>query len=90
MAKAIDVTLVTSDDNSEIKMQSNMHELSRLSVPTDSNLQKYPAEIALNKLFVGVDFKFLLSEWWHFEDDDSRITQTEAKSLSKKTLKLAN
>ena len=68
IAKAIDVTLVTSDDNQEIATQTKMHELSGNSIPTSTAISKYRGELALNYLFTNAGFYFLPSEWWHFED----------------------
>ena len=68
IAKAIDVTLVTSDDNQEISTQTKMHELSGDSVPTKEKVNKYRGELALNYLFTNSGMYFLPSEWWHFED----------------------
>lgn len=68
VAKAVDVTLVNSDDNQEIATQSLMHELSSMSVPTEEKVNKYVGELALNSLFINSGFKYLISEWWHFED----------------------
>lgn len=68
LAKAVDVTLVNSDDNQEIATQSLMHELSSMSVPTETQVNKYLGELSLNYLFTNSGFKYLISEWWHFED----------------------
>lgn len=68
IAKAIDVTLVFSDDNQEIPTQSTMHELSGNSIPTKQKVDNNKGELALNYLFTNSGFKFLPSEWWHFED----------------------
>ena len=68
IAKAIDVTLVTSDDNQEIATKTKMHELSGNSIPTTSAVNTYRGELALNYLFTNSGFYFLPSEWWHFED----------------------
>ena len=68
LAKAIDVTLVFSDDNQEIPTQSSMHELSGDSIPTKQQVDNNKGELALNYLFTNSGFMFLPSEWWHFED----------------------
>ena len=71
LAKAIDVTLVFSDDNQEIPTQSSMHELSGNSIPTKQQVDSNKGELALNYLFTNNGFMFLPSEWWHFEDNQN-------------------
>ena len=68
VAKAIDTTMVFSDDNQEIPTQSKMHELSGNSIPTQAAVDNNKGELALNYLFTNSGFYFLPSEWWHFED----------------------
>ena len=68
VAKAIDTTMVFSDDNQEIPTQSKMHELSGNSIPTQAAVDSHKGELALNYLFTNSGFYFLPSEWWHFED----------------------
>ena len=68
VAKAIDTTMVFSDDNQEIPTQSKMHELSGNSIPTKAQVDSHKGELALNYLFTNSGFYFLPSEWWHFED----------------------
>ena len=68
VAKAVDVSMVTKDDNQEISTQTPMHELSGWAIPTNTEVNKYPSEIAMNSLFTNSGFHYLISEWWHFED----------------------
>ena len=68
VAKAIDTTMVFSDDNQEIPTQSKMHELSGNSIPSQAAVDNNKGELALNYLFTNSGFYFLPSEWWHFED----------------------
>ena len=71
LAKAIDVTLVTIDDNQDVPTQSKMHELSANSIPTKTGVDNNKAELALHNLFMDAGFYFLPSEWWHFEDQNN-------------------
>lgn len=66
---ALDMTLVDLKTNKELKMQTDMHDLSIYSV-TDYNNENANM-FAL--VMVKNGFHPLESEWWHFQDDDSKI-----------------
>ena len=65
---ALDLTLVKADSDEELKMQSNMHDLSFNSIRALNNDN---AQL-LNKYMTGAGFNDLSSEWWHFQDDETR------------------
>lgn len=50
-------------------MQSSMHDLSWYSALSNNNEN---AEL-LRRYMTGAGFNGLSSEWWHFQDDESRI-----------------
>lgn len=65
---ALDLTLCDPETGEDLKMQSNIHDLSYHSVISNNNdnanlLAKYMKEGGFNGLS---------SEWWHFQDDDTR------------------
>ena len=65
---ALDLTLYDPETGEDLKMQSNIHDLSYHSVILNNNdnanlLAKYMKEGGFNGLS---------SEWWHFQDDDTR------------------
>ncbi len=63
---AMDMTLVNKDG--ELPMQSDMHDLSWYSeTKQNRNNANTLARIMKNAGFVG-----LVSEWWHFQDDDTK------------------
>lgn len=66
---AIDMTLVDLKTKKELKMQTKMHDLSIYST-TDYNNEN--AKL-LSKIMTKQGFHPLESEWWHFQDDDSKI-----------------
>lgn len=66
---AIDMTLVDSNKNEEIKMQTSMHNLSVLSVVDYNN--EYANLLA--KVMKKNGFSPLRSEWWHFQDNSAKI-----------------
>lgn len=65
---ALDLTIQDRDSNSELGMQSPMHDLSYRSVIAANNEN---AEL-LKKYMMDVGFNNLSSEWWHFQDDETR------------------
>ena len=77
VGKAVDVSIVSSDDNADIPTQTAMHELSGWAVPTDAKVNQYPGEIAMNSLFTNAGFNYLISEWWHFEDVRASVSGLE-------------
>lgn len=73
---ALDLTLEDADTGKEIPMQCAIHDLSHYAVlrkNTDS------ANI-LSKLMQNAGFGTLVSEWWHFQDNDALDT-LELKAL---------
>lgn len=65
---ALDLTLVKIDSDEELEMQSKMHDLSFRSIRALNNDN---AQL-LNKYMTGAGFNDLSSEWWHFQDDETR------------------
>ena len=66
---ALDMTLVDLETNKELEMQTKMHDLSIYSV-TDYNNEN--ADM-LAKIMSKNGFFPLESEWWHFQDDNSKV-----------------
>lgn len=69
MGIAMDLTLERADNGEELEMQTRMHDLSCYSILTRNNNNA-------NRLFNymhGAGFNGLTSEWWHFQDDGTRI-----------------
>ena len=65
---AMDLTMVSLETGKEIDAQSSIHDLSRYSVTTDNNKNtEYLADI-----MTGAGFSPLVSEWWHFQDNETR------------------
>lgn len=69
MGIALDLTLLTSEGE-ELPMQSDMHDLSWYSV-TPENTE---AASMLSQYMTEAGFHTLLSEWWHFQDNETRDT----------------
>lgn len=67
---AVDLTLEELDTGKELKMQTSMHDLSRYSVLSRNNT----AANTLAKIMKDAGFGDLTSEWWHFQDNESRST----------------
>ncbi len=67
MGIALDLTLETIDGQ-ELQMQTQMHDLSVYSVLERNNRS---ADI-LNQYMTGAGFNILRSEWWHFQDNETR------------------
>lgn len=65
---ALDLTLEAADSGEELEMQSSIHDLSWYAATDRDNLNA--------KLLAGymtaVGMNGLSSEWWHFQDDDTR------------------
>ncbi|MCR5109233.1 MAG: hypothetical protein K6B28_13850 [Lachnospiraceae bacterium] len=69
---AMDMTLTDIDTGEELLMQSRMHDLSFYSVKSSNN----EAADKLKDIMVPSGFNMISSEWWHFQDDD---TKTEVR-----------
>ncbi len=67
MGIALDLTLETLDGQ-ELQMQTQMHDLSVYSVLERNN---GPADL-LNRYMTEAGFNILRSEWWHFQDNETR------------------
>lgn len=65
---ALDLTIEDLETGEELKMQSSMHDLSAYSVLGRNN----SAAKTLAKIMKGAGFGDLVSEWWHFQDNDTR------------------
>lgn len=65
---ALDLTLEKLEDGKEVRMQTSMHDLSQYSG------LKYNTKSArtLADIMKSAGFTTLVSEWWHFNDFDSR------------------
>lgn len=66
---ALDLTLERLSNGEELEMQSSLHDLSWYSVLSRNNEN---ADL-LNQYMTGAGFNELSSEWWHFQDDESRL-----------------
>lgn len=69
---ALDLTLESLDSGRELSMQTSMHDLSQYSVLSRNN----SSAGLLASIMKGAGFGDLISEWWHFQDNDAK------KSLS--------
>ena len=65
---ALDLTLEKIDSGEELEMQSAIHDLSWYSA---SYLNNDNARL-LEKYMTGTGMRGLSSEWWHFQDDETR------------------
>lgn len=65
---ALDLTLVDKETDEALSMQSEMHDLSWNSI---LSLNNENADL-LSEYMLGVGFRGLTSEWWHFQDDETR------------------
>lgn len=65
---ALDLTLVDKETDEALPMQSEMHDLSWNSI---LSLNNDNADL-LSGYMLGVGFRGLTSEWWHFQDDETR------------------
>ena len=65
---ALDLTLESLDTGEELRMQSSMHDLSQYSVLSRNN----SAAKTLAQIMKGAGFGDLVSEWWHFQDNEAR------------------
>ena len=67
---ALDLTMVDLSTGKEVKMQTSMHDLSCYSVIYKNN----KAAKKLDEIMKAAGFGGLVSEWWHFQDNDARKT----------------
>ena len=65
---ALDLTLEDLISGEEIPMQTSMHDLSQYSVLSTNN----DAANLLGSFMKKAGFGGLVSEWWHFQDNDAR------------------
>lgn len=65
---ALDLTLVERNADEELPMQTQMHDLSWNAILALNNDN---AKL-LSEYMLGVGFRGLSSEWWHFQDDETR------------------
>lgn len=67
---ALDLTMVDLSTGKEVKMQTSMHDLSCYSVLSKNN----KAANKLGEIMKSAGFGGLVSEWWHFQDNEARKT----------------
>ncbi len=67
---ALDLTMVDLTTGKETKMQTSMHDLSHYSVLSRNN----KVAKKLTEIMTAAGFGGLISEWWHFQDNDARKT----------------
>ncbi len=65
---AMDMTLETADTGEELEMQTRMHDLSWYSATRENNQNAY----LLASYMTAAGFGGLTSEWWHFQDVDTK------------------
>ena len=64
---AMDLTLEDLDTGYEVPMQTDIHDLSHYSAR--ANNDKYSKK--LSEVMMSAGFNDLISEWWHFQDDNT-------------------
>ena len=67
---ALDLTLEDLTTGEELKMQSSMHDLSCYSVLSRNNASAN----TLSAIMKNAGLNELVSEWWHFQDNEARDT----------------
>ncbi len=67
MGVAMDLTLEYRDGGSELKMQTELHDLSQYAVVKENNGNAN----LLREIMMGAGFGDLSTEWWHFQDDEA-------------------
>lgn len=67
---ALDLTLEDAGTGKELQMQCAIHDLSHYAVLKKNNAN---ADL-LSKIMRQAGFDTLVSEWWHFQDDDAQKT----------------
>ena len=65
---ALDLTIENLDDGREKKMQTSMHDLSQYSALSHNNSNAR----TLQKIMTAAGFTTLPSEWWHFNDTETK------------------
>lgn len=65
---ALDLTLEDLETGKDLSMQTSMHDLSWYSITYHNNANAG----LLNRIMKEAGFGGLVSEWWHFQDNDSR------------------
>lgn len=65
---AIDMTIESLQTGAEVKMQTSMHDLSHYSVLARNT----SGANRLASIMKAAGFNGLISEWWHFQDDEIR------------------
>lgn len=65
---AMDLTLVSLETGEELQMQTSMHDLSWYSEQTRNN----DSADTLAQIMEGAGFAGIVSEWWHFQDDQAK------------------
>ena len=68
MGIALDLTLERVDGGEELEMQTEMHDLSIYSILSRNNEEA----VLLDSIMKGAGFGGLTSEWWHFQDNETR------------------
>ncbi|MCD7751944.1 MAG: hypothetical protein LUI10_09445, partial [Lachnospiraceae bacterium] len=71
---ALDLTLEDAETGVEVQMQTSIHDLSHYASTSENNTN---AKLLAN-IMTQAGFGTLVSEWWHFQDNDS--TQTSSMS----------
>ena len=65
---AMDLTLEDLDTGYEVAMQTDLHDLSQYSARAQNSAEARQ----LSNIMMSAGFTDLISEWWHFQDDDIR------------------
>ncbi len=69
---ALDLTLEDAETGEELQMQTSIHDLSHYAITSKNNANAN----LLASIMTEAGFGTLVSEWWHFQDNDS--TQTSS------------
>ena len=67
---ALDLTMESASDRTELEMQTSMHDLSWYSAIARNNDNAN----LLRRYMLGAGFGGLTSEWWHFQDNEAFST----------------
>lgn len=65
---ALDLTLETLDTGEELQMQTAIHDLSHFSILSENNDNAR----LLSSIMLPAGFTGLMSEWWHFQDNQAK------------------
>lgn len=76
---ALDLTLERLDTREELEMQTAIHDLSHYAVVENNNANAD----RLAEYMQAAGFGPLSTEWWHFQDDDTRTTLSLTDYLQK-------